>query len=93
MKCEVVGGLVAGGGYGGGCEVHSGVTALAVGVLPDALARTPRVDDGRGVACCDVVSERVVLHADREAIDEERDSERVGGEATRTGAMIMATRS
>lgn len=79
MECIVVSGFVAGGRYSGVREVHQGITTLAVGVLPDALARTPRVDDGCVVACCDVVSERVVLRADREETGRERDSERSTG--------------
>ena len=83
MEAKIVGGVVTGGGGRGIREVHQHVTALAVGMLADSLARTPRVYDGRVVARCDVVRERVVLRAGREAGEKESAQE---GERWRRGS-------
>ena len=83
MKAKIFGGVVAGGGGSGVRKVHQRVTALAIGMFADALARTPRVDDGRVVACCDVVRERVVLRVGREAGEKESARE---GERWRRGS-------
>lgn len=88
VECIVIDGVVAGGGYSGVCEVHQGITTLAVGVLPDALARTPRVDDGCVFACCDVVIERVVLRADQQENNQKRETARGLQAVTTTVVMI-----
>lgn len=70
MERVVISGTAAGRSQGAVREVQHGTPALVCGVLVGALARTPRVDDRRAVARCNVGSEMVVLRADRQATGE-----------------------